>query len=237
MRQVRQSAATITGVVAAFPLQPWPGVLVSVALALAIGSLRIQIHDYAAVPCKVLSHASESVTATYEKIGVRTEWIGVVRHGTRSGEAVRRSDRASEDQTTPLTLIILTPKMADRGGIPEDALGLAAVAPEGTGRIAYVIFDRVRDIARQAAINEDDLLGYVMAHEIGHLLLPPGSHDNGSLMRSGWAVRDLARANVPQLEFSPLQGSQIRTSVERRQRGASAAGVAISDRSSIGHSC
>ena len=144
--------------------------LTLVALTMALGSLRIQIHDYANVPCRMLARASESVTATYEKVGVQTEWIGLVRHGKRA-VAVRRGDGASQDQIAPLTIIILTPAMAARGGIPNDVLGLAAVAADGTGRIAYVIYDRVRNVAWQAAIRDDDLLGYVMSHEIGHLLL------------------------------------------------------------------
>ncbi len=31
------------------------------------------------------------------------------------------------------------------------------------GRIAYAIYDRVRETAARAAMNEDDLLGFVMA--------------------------------------------------------------------------
>ena len=212
--------------------------LTFVALALALGSLRIQIHDYTSVPCSVLSSASESVTATYEKVGVRIEWIGVVRQGKRAGASARRTDGSSQDQIAPVTIIILTPKMAARGGIPEEVLGLAAVAPEGTGRIAYVIYDRVRNVALQAAIKDDELLGYVMAHEIGHLLLPADSHDTKGLMRAEWAVRELTGVDLLKLEFSPVQASQIRRSVESRQRGALAADVSPDSRSRrIEHSC
>ena len=211
--------------------------LTLVALTMALGSLRIQIHDYANVPCKMLERASESVTATYEKVGVQTEWIGLVRHGKRA-VAVRRGDGASQDQIAPLTIIILTPAMAARGGIPNDVLGLAAVAADGTGRIAYVIYDRVRNVAWQAAIRDDDLLGYVMSHEIGHLLLPAGSHDTQGLMRPDWAVRELTSVDVLKLEFSQFQASQIRGAVERRHPDAPAAGLSADKRSLwIGTSC
>ena len=114
---------------------------------------------------------------------------------------------------------------------PNDVLGLAAVAADGTGRIAYVIYDRVRNVAWQAAIRDDDLLGYVMAHEIGHLLLPAGSHDTQGLMRPEWAVRELTSVDVLKLEFSQFQASQIRRAVERRHPDALAAGDSTDNRS------
>jgi hypothetical protein len=174
--------------------------------------ITVQIHDYWHVPSESLSRASAVVTRTYEKIGVRTEWIGVVRQKERGGRFKPRRDR-SRIPIAQLTIIILTKEMAARGRFADGALGLAAVADEGMGRIAYAIYDRVRDTASRAAMNEADLLGFVMAHEIGHLLLPSGSPDSG-LMRSRWTVRDFKRMNVAQLEFSSLQATQIRRTIE-----------------------
>jgi hypothetical protein len=113
-----------------------------------------------------------------------------------------------------VTVIILTPPMAARGRIEEGALGLAAVPVEGMGRIAYAIYDRVRDTAARAAMNEDDLLGFVMAHEIAHLLLPRGSHTQTGLMRGHWTVRDLQQIDVLTLGFAPEEASGIRRMLE-----------------------
>jgi hypothetical protein len=202
-------------------------VVTLLVFTLAIGSVRlgsareradeelpitIQIHDYWHVPSESLARASAIVTSTYEKIGVRTEWIGVVRQDVRRRGSKPRRDR-SRMPIAQLTIIILTKDMAARGRFADGALGLAAVADEGMGRIAYAIYDRVRDTASRAAMNEADLLGFVMAHEIGHLLLPSRSPDTG-LMRSRWTVRDFKRLDVATLEFSPLQASQIRKTIE-----------------------
>ena len=104
--------------------------------------------------------------------------------------------------------------MAARGRFADGALGMAAVADEGMGRIAYAIYDRVRDTASRAGIGEADLLGFVMAHEIGHLLLPRGSQPESGLMRGRWTIRNFRRIDVANLEFSPLQASQIRVTIE-----------------------
>ena len=165
-----------------------------------------QIHNWR-VPSRALSRASALVTSAYAKIGVRTEWTGVVQQKVGG----RRSEPPSETSRIPiaqLTIIILTPKMAARGRFADGVLGVAAVASEGMGRIAYAIYDRVTRTAAMAGINEGDLLGFVMAHEIGHLLLPHGSQPENGLMRGRWEIRDFQRTDVSTLEFSPLQASQ-----------------------------
>lgn len=175
-------------------------------------AVTIQIHDYWHVSTQSLRRAREVVTAMYERIGVRTEWLGVVQQNERhQGSAPR--DSISRIPIAQVTLIILTPKMAARGHVEEGALGFAAVPTEGMGRIAYAIYDRVRDTAARAAMNEDDLLGFVMAHEIAHLMLPRGAHAEGGLMRGHWNVRDLQQTDVLKLGFSPEQASEMRSTL------------------------
>jgi hypothetical protein len=173
-------------------------------------SVTIQIHDYSRVPAGLLSHASAIVTRLYEKIGVRTEWFGVMR--PHEPEILENRPKLPIAQ---LTLNMLTTEMAVRGGrVAKTTLGFAAVASQGMGRIAYVIYDRVRSTAADAAMKEGDLLGFVMAHEIGHLLLPRGSHPSTGLMRGHWHVRDFQGLDVLTLGFSAKQASQMRDTIE-----------------------
>src|SRR5262249_45030765 len=109
---------------------------------------------------------------------------------------------------------ILNPKMAARGHIAPGVLGYAAVPDEGMGAIAYAIYDRVRSVALEVPTNEGNLLGFVMAHEIGHLMLPRGSHSRAGLMKSDWDVRDLGRVDLAKLQFSEQQAAQIRSTIE-----------------------
>jgi hypothetical protein len=179
-------------------------------------AVTIQIHDYWHVSSQSLTRAREIVSAMYERIGVRTEWMGVVQQREWHAGAPPRAS-ISHTPIAQVTLIILTPKMAARGHVEEGALGFAAVPSEGMGRIAYAIYDRVRDTAARAAMNEDDLLGFVMAHEIAHLMLPRGSHVDDGLMRGHWNVRDFRQTDVLKLEFSPEQASEIRSTLLHNQ--------------------
>ena len=174
--------------------------------------VTIQIHDYWHVSSQSLSRAREVVTAMYERIGVRTEWMGVVQQSESHPGSPRR-DSISRLPIAQVTLIILTPKMAARGHVEESALGFAAVPTEGMGRIAYAIYDRVRDTAARAAMSEEDLLGFVMAHEIAHLMLPRGAHVEAGLMRGHWNVRDFQQTDVLKLGFSAEQANEIRSTL------------------------
>jgi hypothetical protein len=57
-----------------------------------------------------------------------------------------------------------------------------------------------------------------MAHEIGHVTLPRGSHTKAGLMKSDWDVRDLGRADLLKLQFSEQQADQIRSTIESESR-------------------
>jgi len=175
-------------------------------------AVTIQIHDYWHVSSESLARARAVVTAMYERIGVRTEWIGVLQQSERHPGSAHRGTN-SQLPIAQVTLIILTPKMAARGRVEEGALGFAAVPTEGMGRIAYAIYDRVRDTAARAAMNEDELLGFVIAHEIAHLMLPRGAHAETGLMRGHWNVRDFQQIDVIKLGFSPQQASDIRSTL------------------------
>jgi hypothetical protein len=174
--------------------------------------LTIQIHDYSRVPGSSLSHARAVVTRIYEKIGVRTEWIGVERGDDLLARAERR-DAPRRPSRAQLTIIILTPKMATRAGVADDVLGYAAVPAAGMGRIAFAIYDRVRAAATRIPVNEAELLGFVMAHEIGHLVSGGPLGETGP-MKNHWNVRDLRGVDLGALEFSEQQANAIRRTIE-----------------------
>ena len=68
-----------------------------------------------------------------------------------------------------------------------DVMGAATGTSEARGRLAYVFYPRVALLARGAPYNaESRILGHVIAHEMGHLLLPPNSHSQSVVMLADW---------------------------------------------------
>jgi len=79
--------------------------------------------------------------------------------------------------------------MAERQGAGSDIFGSALQpANDGFGVIADVYADRVRELAggREAEV----VLGRVITHELGHLLLGKNAHSAAGIMRAGWHAQD-----------------------------------------------
>jgi len=62
------------------------------------------------------------------------------------------------------------------------------------------------------------ILGNVIAHELGHLLLGANSHTPQGLMRAHWSRDQLLATDLSQLRFSDQQCRQIRNSVATRSQ-------------------
>ena len=75
------------------------------------------------------------------------------------------------------------------------------------GRLANVMYSRVERLAGSRA-NVATVLGHVMAHEIGHLLLSPNAHASGGIMA---ATLDLQLAARGVLWFSAKEANRLRT--------------------------
>jgi hypothetical protein len=175
-----------------------------------------QIHDYAHVQAVQLLRSREIVAQVYERIGVRLDWLATVR------QPVRREQSDVEDirppaQIAQLTVIIETDEMAKQGSVPDGVLGYAVVpADGGMGRIAYVLYERVHQIAREGGRSESELLAFVMAHETGHLLLGRGVRAPAGLMKCHWERREMQRLEARKLEFSEAHALRIRNALENR---------------------
>jgi len=88
------------------------------------------------------------------------------------------------------------------------AVGAAAV---GT-RVAIIPCPRVLALARNGSATLGLVLGHVIAHELGHLLLRRATHSIAGLMRS---TLDLQLAQQGRLLFTALEAQAIRAAIAR----------------------
>jgi hypothetical protein len=168
--------------------------------------ITLRIHDYAGVPARSLTRAQRLVTRVYERVGVRTRWARTIER--RVGAGNTGTAAPIED----VTVIVLNRQMSgDKLSSGRGALGFAAITAEPPGRIAYVVYDRVDMAAADSEWTLADLLSVVIAHEIAHLYLPPGSHSAHGLMRGEWTIADLRRTDPRRLRFSARQGELLRS--------------------------
>jgi hypothetical protein len=84
------------------------------------------------------------------------------------------------------------------------------------GTLATVFADRVHQLAAVAGIDDGQLLGRAMAHEISHLLLGTRDHEHHGLMRGHWTSIELAAQHPSDWVLSRAEGLKIREAIARR---------------------
>src|SRR4051812_8126003 len=141
-----------------------------------LSEVAISVSDYAAVPPRELARAQSKVTDVYSAAGIELRWTM-----TRPARLSRQRVDAGARQ---LVMLILGAGMSDRIVGPRDVVGLAPATLTASGRLAYVFYDRVRTAVPEH--DNVDSLALVIAHEIGHLLLPDGAHSDTGIMRADW---------------------------------------------------
>ncbi len=140
---------------------------------------RVVLHvtDRASVPAGVLTEAEGLVGLVYQTIGVEIVW-------TRGAATLAPADGALHFDVLMLATDAVQQKCVENQ-FGNDVLGSASEP----AKRAHVFFGR---IAKRAILTSGDvglLLGFVIAHELGHLLLPALGHAPRGLMRAHWAGR------------------------------------------------
>jgi hypothetical protein len=163
--------------------------------------LPLYVYDYAGVAPDVRAAATEVTRHIYAAIGVDIVWVD------RCPVACNIAfSREAHTDTTDGDLIVTI--LPDGMSFQEFPAGVLGAAPEN-GSMAYAFFGRIRAFARRHDLLWETLLGHVIAHEVGHLLLREGHAPTG-LMRAKWVDPELRQARLGRLGFTATQGRQIR---------------------------
>lgn len=168
--------------------------------------MRVVIYNDAGVASPVLEGAQRVVSSVFGGIGVDAVWMdpaGLTRE-MPNHPAQRRAFVASFIQVK-----LVSAAMFKGLGLKENAMG---AANSGTC-CAWISIAKVQQSADLARMDLGDALGYVMAHEIGHLLLPANSHSVNGLMQ---AHIDPELVSHDRLAFHPREVALIRATLADR---------------------
>jgi hypothetical protein len=94
----------------------------------------------------------------------------------------------------------------------ESVMGMTPEAGENGGT-ASVFYDQVLRMAHHYRQPVEELLAIAVAHEMGHVLLPPPGHAPTGIMRPVWDGRDIRHAVLGSLTFTPTQAALIQAKV------------------------
>ena len=208
---------TLTGVVAGWTLL-CGGLVPSVAQSLET-PLKIEVHlyNYSGVSAEVLARAEQETARIYRRLGVEMEW----RHCLRTADELEKKTTCDLPTTsTKFTLRLLSKEMAQRFPVHDDIYGFALLSINGGfGVVANVFADRARETATEEE-TRGVILGHLIAHELGHLLLGEAGHPAGAgIMHTPWQMKELDQIKRGVMYFLPGQTERIRSQVRARAAG------------------
>ena len=109
--------------------------------------------------------------------------------------------------------------MATSLGVGGDIFGTAFIPTnEGFGVLANVYAGRARKLADRR--ESEVILGWIIAHELGHLLLGEHGHSAAGIMHGRWRAQGLKPARQAVMLFLPGEGKRIRMQVRARAAAA-----------------
>ena len=163
-----------------------------VAASDGMPSVLLYLANEAGVSSDIVGDARQEVIRIYAEIGVTVIW----------------TEHTTGCPKDPL-VIVITP-ITGQWVEQTRTFGLAVRGANSSGRLAYIFYDRVHPLAEKHQISVASLLGVAIAHEIGHLLLPYGSHSPSGLMKGKWDNQQFLLARARLLQFTAQQAELIR---------------------------
>jgi hypothetical protein len=197
-------------------LGAWPmGTLVASLAMLAStvdaqALVRARVLDHGEAETSVVRAAETIVDRDYARAGVTFTW-------QNCDPAL---DSSTDDCVGPagpsdvsIRIVEREPRTDNPGADVQGGCAIALKIWAASG-IVYVYSDRVRRVSHEGGIPPALVLGTIMAHEIGHLLLP-GGHTPRGLMRALMTRREWMLAEQGRLGFTPVQSALLKASGRR----------------------
>jgi hypothetical protein len=192
--------------------------LASDALAeMTLPTLDVLVYNNANVPGPIVAEAGSEVRRIFKDAGVEVIWDS--KPSIRAGEPeLPRSTNIRKGAAQVIISIIQKPN-DDFPLLVSRSSYIMGFTPTGEGILSYVFYDRIEDFLsrnsnfyRKQPSPAARVLGYVVAHELGHLLIRGTAHSKGGIMKGvpGW--NDIVRPG----RFTHEQAKNIRADIERR---------------------
>jgi hypothetical protein len=137
----------------------------------------LHLTDYVQTSRAEMAAAERVVTRVYESADVSVTWA----QGTAA--------TAEADDAYHLDVILLSDEMVTKKcrieGIADVTFGTASQP----SRRVYLFYDRIAGHAARTNAAVNRLLGALIAHEVGHVLMPAYGHSSAGIMRLTWEGR------------------------------------------------
>jgi hypothetical protein len=171
------------------------------------GSLTLSVFNNASVPATVLVQAEEKAGGILAQARIQVKWLNCGTGGPLIPDQFELPSPCSSI-SYPSHLSV---RIALTGNsLREDVFGEAFANRYGEGTHLNVYYAHIAESDAHKLLAEGELLGCVIAHEVGHLLLGTNSHGREGIMQCRWEEVQLRNAAKGNLQFTPRQAFAMR---------------------------
>jgi len=152
--------------------------------------VTVVVYNDAGIPAGVIESAKKTVERIYRDAGVAIMW---------------RDLRAPATGATELFVRIVRRSL----NLPGEDFGIAFVGGDGRGVQADIFYSGIEQLTNNTSASAGQVMGHVMAHELGHLLLGMNSHSTLGIMQAHWSYQQLRLMSRGFLKFDKHQAEAI----------------------------
>lgn len=150
--------------------------------------------------------AERNAAGILQHAGVDVRWLNC-----GAGDV---SEAQCRDIERPAAVVRLIPHARSFGG---EVFGVSFVNGDA-GTYADLFFEPIEQLHKENKdISLATILGDVLAHELGHLLLGSNAHSEDGIMQAHWTKDQLRRGEMGRMRFSEHQALRIRSRVAALQ--------------------
>ena len=177
--------------------------------------IRVRVNDYAQVSPATLSGAEREAARIIGKAGLRTDWLNCPAKST-----LEVAQDPCREPLQPLDIVLRLIPQPQNNKYDDSVFGFAVVPILASVYVNYVVERAKRD---NAEFEIPMVLGNVIAHEIGHLLLGVNSHSGSGIMQQRWQPNQVRQAVTGNLLFTEEQGRLMLAEIQKRANVQTAA--------------
>jgi hypothetical protein len=164
-------------------------------------AVNVRIYNHVKVKQESLRRAQSEATRIFGEAGVELRWLP---DPLTANISLEPSTPDTNRRDPLLNIMLLNESMATQFRRPGKQFGFALHA------IAYVFCHRVEELARSGNSSLPTILGHIMAHELGHLVLGESSHSSEGIMTGTLRKKHFEQANKGKLLFRAEEAQRMR---------------------------
>jgi hypothetical protein len=168
--------------------------------------LQVSLFNDAGVDSATLAEAQSRASAIFSHSGIEVDWL-VCGPADPNDFLPRRTACSALVWPSHLSVRI-RPRAVS---VSAETFGQAFVNTEGEGLYCNVYYQNLARSSGHRDLSDGEMLGYVLAHELGHLLLGTNSHSASGLMQPRWDSSTLRPDALSSLRFTPSQSAVLRS--------------------------